>query len=311
MRQSKIVLLLLSFLGVSLSSCMKEHIQNIDADKAIELIEFANTGSNVSGASSTYPGFFIDLGTLAPGETAKFNINVAYSGVNEAPADITVNLELDQAALDQYNEENGTEYVLPPADVFQLPTSVVINKGMRMGSAEVSITRSANFEFEESYALPMKITSVSQGKTSSNFSKAVYAFGIRNVYDGVYTVTGTLTDAAAATITGDYPFTANLQTLGPNSVYLDAHPILSGGAASIYGEFSPVFTFDPTTNKITSVVNQQGQPSPGRLRSAEIIPTGVNAYDPATKSFDVTYAMYQGGVFRTTFVEHFEYVGPR
>jgi hypothetical protein len=311
MRQSKIVLLLLSFLGVSLSSCLKEHIQNIDADKSIDLIEFANTGSNVAGASSTYPGFFIDLGTLAPGETAKFNINIGYSGVHEAPADITVNLEMDQAALDQYNEENGTEYVLPPADVFQLPTSVVINKGMRLGQAEVSITRSANFEFEESYALPLKISSVSQGKTSSNFSKAVYAFGIRNIYDGVYTVTGTLSDAVAASITGNYPFTAELTTLGPNSIYFDPHPILSGGAQSSYGEFAPVFTIDPATNKITSVVNAYGQPSPDRGRAAEIIATGVNNYDPTTKSFDVSYALFQGGALRTTFVEHFEYVGPR
>ena len=127
----------------------------------------------------------------------------------------------------------------------------------------------------------------------------------------MYTVTGTLTDAAAATITGDYPFTAELHTLGPNSVYFDSHPILSSGASSSYGEFAPVFTIDPETNKIISVVNKAGQPSPDRKRAAEIVATGINAYDPATKSFDVTYVMSQGGAPRTTFVEHYKYEGAR
>lgn len=311
MKQTKIIFSLLSVLALGLTSCLKEHIKNIDQDKSVSLVEFANTGSNVAAVSSVYPGFFVDLGTLATGESAKMNINVDYSGVDEAPEDITVNVELDTALLTTYNTDNGTSYVLPPSDVFTLPTSVVIKKGTRMGQAEATITRSANFSFDASYAIPIKIASVSSGSTSSNTNKAVYAFGIRNIYDGVYTVDGQLSDAFASTITGDYPFTAELKTLGPTSIYFDSHPILAGGAGSSYGEFSPVFNIDPATNKITGVVNAQGQPSPGRKRSAEIIATGVNAYDPATKSFKVSYALYQGGELRTTFEETFTYVGPR
>src|SRR6476660_4744244 len=142
MKQTKLVLSLLSVLALGLTSCLKEHIQNIDQNKSVSLVEFANTGSNVSAVSSVYPGFFVDLGTLATGESAKMNINVDYSGVDEAPEDITVNVELDTALLTTYNTDNGTSYVLPPSDVFTLPTSVVIKKGTRMGQAEATITRS-------------------------------------------------------------------------------------------------------------------------------------------------------------------------
>src|SRR5674476_1622059 len=78
---------------LSLSSCLKKGAMNIDINTGTKnVVQFANTGDNISGISSTYPEFHIDLGSLANGASTTFNVNVSYSGVDVAPADITVNL---------------------------------------------------------------------------------------------------------------------------------------------------------------------------------------------------------------------------
>ncbi len=306
------------------SSCLKKSGMNIDTKNGPNnIVEFANTGDNISGSSSTYPEFHIDLGSLANGKSTPFNVNLSYSGGDVAPSDITISLALDQSTLTTYNTQNGTSYVLPPADVFSLPKLVVIKKGTRLGQIEVTITNSPNFDFNASYAIPVQIASVSAGTVSANFGKAVYSFGLRNIYDGHYTVTATspLVDAANARLTGNYPMDVDLVTTGANSVVMidkafgvASHSIHNGASVSYYGSFAPVFNFDPSGNgTIASITNYYGQPA-GNGRSASINPAGLNKWDPATKTMDVKYWMDQPAVItphRTSFNEHFVYVGAR
>lgn len=309
---------------LGLSSCLKQGNMNIDVSKGPKnIIEFANTGDNIAGTSSTYPEFHIDLGSLANGASTTFNVNVSYSGADVAPQDITINLSLDQTALDTYNTQNGTSYVIPPSDVYSLPASVVIKKGDHMGQTQVTINNSANFDFNASYALPVQIASASTGSISSNFGKAIYSFGLRNIYDGHYTVTPTspMVDAANPGLTGNYPMDVYLVTTGANSVVLidnaigvASHSILNGGSVSYYGSFAPVFNFDPSgSGTVVSVTNYYGQPA-GNGRSAQIDPSGINKRDPAKMNMDVKYWMNQPAVVaphRVSFDEHFTYVGPR
>jgi hypothetical protein len=87
---------------------------------------------------------------------------------------------------------------------------------------------------------------------------------------------------------------------------------MNGAAESAYGAFQPVFNFD-ANNNVTSVVNLYGQPA-GNTRSAAIDPTGVNKWDPTTKTLRVKWFMYQPSVIsgiRTTFDFTFTYVGVR
>ncbi len=306
------------------SSCLKKSGMNIDTKNGPNnIVEFANTGDNISGATSTYPEFHIDLGSLANGKTATFNVNLSYSGGDVAPSDITVSLALDQSTLTTYNTQNGTSYVLPPADVFSLPTSVVIKKGTRLAQVVATITNSPSFDFNASYAIPVQIASASTGTVSANFGKAVYSFGLRNIYDGHYTVTATspMVDAANPGLTGNYPMDVNLVTTGANSVVMYDkvyggiyHSIHSGSSISAYGSYSPIFNFDPSGNgTIISVTNYYGQPA-GNGRSASMDPSGLDKWDPATKTMDVQYWLDQPAVItphRTSFNEHFVYVGPR
>src|SRR2546423_11623730 len=108
MRQFKLLSFFLLVLLVSLNSCLKESPMNIDTSKGPKnILEFENTGDDLSTGNSTYPDFYSDLGVVALGASSKFNVNVSYAGVDQAPEDITVNLAVDPAVLTQYNTENG------------------------------------------------------------------------------------------------------------------------------------------------------------------------------------------------------------
>jgi hypothetical protein len=140
-----------------------------------------------------------------------------------------------------------------------------------------------------------------------------------NKYDGYYTATGSLTDHVNGSIVGFYPWNVALATTSPNSVVVvdqsgitndRYHSISLNGSNSNYGEFTPVFTFD-NNNNVTSVTNYWGQPSPSRGRSAQIDPTGVNKWDPATKLLKVKYWMVENGNQRTSFDETYTWTGQR
>ncbi len=334
MKQIKIKALLFLAIIMGLTSCLKEDPLNIDTSQGPKnMVEFANTGDNVSTASSTYPRFTTDLGSVGSGQTVEFNVNVSYSGVEVAPQDITVNIEVDAAALTQFNTENSSNYIIPPADVFTLPTTAVIKKGERQAQIKVGITNTSNFDFNVNYALPLKIVSATIGTISRNFGKAVYSFSARNAFDGIYHMDATapMVDVTSASLFGWYDIDMQLITFTGNSIalydginYTSAygHPIRSGTPASstgsYYGAFSPVFYFD-AAGTITEVGNYYGANAGGNLRSAVIDPSGVNKAtfnaDGSIKSFEVSYIMTQSVTTpdspRTYFHEKFTYVEPR
>lgn len=145
---------------------------------------------------------------------------------------------------------------------------------------------------------------------------------VKNQWDGVYEITGTMVDNTSATFTGAYPLQWDLVTSGPNQVIafdninlgIPGHIFLNAGSPSYFGSFGLVINIDPNTNKITSVTNYFGQPAPNG-RSAQLDPSGANYYDPNTKTFYIKYWMMQPSVVpsgpRTVFDEVWKYLGPR
>jgi len=318
MKNIKINILMLGAFALFLTSCLKEGTMNTDPTFASNVVELANTGDNVT--TSGLAGFYSDLGSVAAGASKTFNVNVHYTGPGVAPQDIVVTLAADQASLDAYNTKNGTTKVIPPTTVASFPTSVTIAKGTSQTTVKATITVSPDFNFNKAYGLPIKITTVSTGTISGNYAAAIYSFGVRNIYDGDYTGTGTMVDYANGGLTGRYPMDAALVTSGASTVRLYDyatggiyHSILSGTSTSYYGAFGVEFAIDPATNKVTSVVNVYGQPA-SNGRSAELDPSGINAWDPVAKTLKVKYWMNQPSVIaghRTLFNETFTYVGVR
>ncbi|MGZ5252983.1 MAG: DUF1735 domain-containing protein [Flavitalea sp.] len=330
MRYLSLRVLTFMFILVGFTSCLKDTDGNHSEDTAGNVVEFANTGDNVASSTSKYPRFTVDLGSVGEGESVSFNMNVAYSGAEAAPQDITVNIALDQATLDLFNTQNGTDYEIPAAGIVEFPTTVVIKKGTRKTTAEIKVTRTAGFDFNVNYALPVKITSASTGTISGNFGNALYSFAARNSYDGLYRMEALtpMKDVIAPALTGYYPLEMALITYTGNSVYLydinstfsagAYHPIKSGAATSAYGSFSPIFYFDNDGN-VTEVSNYYGQESGGFKRSGGLDESGVNKVtfngDGSVASIDVSYFMYQSNVspfaVRTYFHEKFTYLGGR
>lgn len=306
--------------ALALTSCVKDHLA-VDPAQSNNVIEFANTGNIVSSAGAVHPRFASDLGNLPVGDSSTFVVNLSYSGAEKAaPNDITINLAVDPAALTAYNADDEMEYALPPASAYRFPSSVVIKKGEKVKQITVTIIRSPEYNFDTSYALPLKIASVSSGIISGNFGTAIYSFTARNVYDGIYTMEGTLEDKVVSSITGVYPLEMQLITYSSKAVGLYnpdgksySHPIKNGSTPSIYGSYSPVF-FINDDGTIIRVTNYHGQPA-SNGRSAQLDPTGVNKVtfgaDGKVVSLEVSYILIQAGSPRTYFKEKFTYKSPR
>lgn len=284
MKKVQINILLFTALLAGLSACLKKDAMNIDPDSATKnVVEFANTGDNLASASSKYPRFYADLGTVNFGQVATLKVNVSYSGIETASQDITVNLALDTAALSLYNNTDGTNYTVPPTTVYKFPSSVIINKGTRLTQVEITITIGSDFDFNESYAVPLKISSASSGTVSNNFGSAIYSFGGRNKYDGIYKIKGYVNHPTAA-YTG--PFVADevsFTTTGAASIEMEAQPFSNNGALSFFGVY-PVFTVN-ADNSVTVTSLPDGGMAPSISD-----PNYKNRYDPATKTFYISYS---------------------
>ncbi len=285
---------------ISLSSCLKNDKYFIDFSTAGASVDLPLAAANSNGVVTfAYPA------TL-PSASIPIYVNAAApSPLGKA---VTGTLALDTAFLNNYNNNNGTSYILLPDSTYTLSKGLTFSvpAGKRLDST-VLVVNFQKLDLTQSYVFPVTIQTANV--PIEQWNHLLINVSVKNKYDGVYTVTGTLVDHASSAIVGNYPFTANLITAGPSSVYFDPHPILSGTTSSYYGEFGPQFNFDANDN-IISVVNIYGQPSPSRLRAAQLASGAANKYN-ADGSIDVSYDMYQGGSLRTEFVEHFTYVGPR
>lgn len=304
-------------LVMGLSSCLKNSVvpPSDPLGGTTNIVAFVASG-DVTSTTALYPQYAKDL--LFAGDTVGFNVNVGYLGSGAAPQDITVNLTVDAASLTAFNANQGSNYTLPAAAVYNMPASLTIAKGKTEATGRIVINKSA-YDFTQSYGLPVKISTVSSGTISSNFGTAIFSFTARNQYDGLYSVTtANMSDVVLPSLVAPpTPYNIELRTTSANSVVMYdpvyaktyGHFILNGTSSSYYGGFSPVFTIG-STGAITSIVNYYGQPS-SNGRAAAMTPSADNKYDAATKTFTVNYQMWQSGSLRTTFSEVYKYVGPR
>jgi len=321
----KSISLIIPTLSVLLVSCLKDKnydngvIQsNRPNGNESVVIEIALTATNTTN--------FLSTSFDAVDKDTVINvIPVVLASPGLATQDLQVTLTPDPTLVDDYNTNNGTAYVVPDPSMYAVvnPGNVVtIAKGSRVGYLQVKLNPN-NFAGGD-WAFAYEITNVDKaGYTiSGNLNHGIFAFGIKNKYDGHYQLDGTMSDAANASLTGDYPTEVNLETYGSTAVLFNPaqgpfagaylHPILASGSPSAYGSFTPIFTFDANDN-IISVENAYGQPA-GNGRSAELDPSGVNKWFSSDRHIEVKYWMNQPSVIsphRTSFDERYTYIGPR
>lgn len=308
--------MLVALTAISFTSCLK--------DEGYENGQYGLTGFT--------GGEFVSIGFAArnpnslsleskAGEQSINLFQVAYDYVNPAAEDIQVTLQKNDAAV---TAADATLTLLPNSAVNLAASSVFIPKGQRVsGTFQLKINTSS-LDPKKAYGLAFTIASTSKPSIGipANLKTVIYKIALKNKYDGYYTVTGTMTDYVVTTLTGLYPHFTNLYTAGPDAVDYgqptynfgasyprgEIHLIKNGANVSGYGLFAPVFKFDASDNVI-AVTNFWGQPS-GNGRSARLDATGINKYDPATKTIKVKYWLVQGGD-RTLFDEEYKWVRAR
>ncbi|MBB2150089.1 DUF1735 domain-containing protein [Pedobacter gandavensis] len=297
---------LVGILVTGLSSCLKDKTMiGPDSPGAIKnVIEFANIGEIKSNVSSIYPVYAQSYPVTAPG---KLTVTVNYAGVDNAPSDINVVVALDPSILTTYNAKNvkdaraqaielGQDPDEAEAEVDQIaplkPDSytlgnlnLVIPKGQRTASFDVALKPNL-FTFDQTYALPFKISSSSLGVVSGNFGNIIVKISGRNRLDGVYNLK---TSAATSLRPGLNENGAKLATSGANSV---SYPLLNYYTGNIV-----TVSVDPVTNVATVTDSSLGVPA---------IMDPASKYDPATK---VLYLKWKAG--SRSFEETYTYTGPR
>mgnify|MGYP003582527405 CR=1 FL=1 len=296
----KILSLLAIMAVVCLSSCLKDELVEDQAYGLINLNAKKIIGFNETTQSFALP--FEDKERI-------LQIPVHLSAEKPAEEDITVTLSLANSAqlITKYNTDNGQDLVVFNPSLYQFQgsgLSVVIPKGSNDGYLSIKVN-SINFDPSSTYALGLTINSVSgSGYTiSGNYGTVIASFGAKNVYDGIYNVTGTLTDANGL-YKGDYPRNFSLTTTSGTRVTVydldydfDKYIVINNaGTSAANTGIGLAFTFDPSTNALVSVTDPA---SPARVF------TNVSgSFDPATKKIIVNWTSGRWKVSETwTFKE--------
>ncbi|KLT64683.1 DUF1735 domain-containing protein [Pedobacter sp. BMA] len=262
----------------------------------------------------------------------------------------TIKIEQNAGIITKYNTDHGDSFEELPSSVYTfggdagyVKTATGYNVSFAPGvfsqNFKLNINGSNWVDLSKKYALAFRVTDWGGiKKTVATSDTIMVLLSIKNKYDGVYDVSGSMVDVVSPTLSHfsifvnsaantftTPPYQLELRTISPtkcaayDNYFFGGYftPITSGTTYSNYGSFSAIFEFDPATDKVIGVTNYYGQPA-SNTRSARLDPTGtVNAYDASTKTMTVKYNMIQPSSVptapsvRTTWNEVWKYLKER
>jgi hypothetical protein len=263
-----------------------------------------------------------------------FDVDVRRDAANESELSksVSVIVTLDPTVITAYNTAHSTSYIALASGDFAIDAStprngnnITVNfaPGEFAKPIKITVPNASTLNPNNAYALGFRIASA-DGAKISQLKTILVEVGLKNKYDGRFTMTGTMVDVTTSALVLKQPTEIHLVTVGGAAVemynagtavssFLYLFPIMNGAAESAYGSFLPIFNFD-ANNNVISVVNSYGQPA-SNTRSAQIDPTGINKWNEATKTLRVKFFMFQPNTVavgpRTTFDLTFTYLGSR
>jgi hypothetical protein len=301
--------LILSLMALVFTSCLKD--ENITNKKYgteglgdIPLVLFPSTRTTTTLNS-------------ADKDTSFHLVTVRLAETNPASEDVKVTLTPNNAAV------TAAGFTVAPTSAYTLDNLVVtIPKGEREGYLTIT-TKTSNLA-AATYGFGFDIASVSNSKytIASTRKTTVAVLPIKNKYDGVYTAKVATEGWAAFGIMDSpelKPYSGNfsLITTSANSVTISNpnsgtnQPALTSAAGlTSFGATTPRFTFNLTTNEITSVTNTTPDDGRGRTLRLDASRPG-SKYDPLTKKIIAYYIMTQTGRADQKITMEFTYVRPR
>jgi hypothetical protein len=237
---------------------------------------------------------------------------------------LTVKLQSSPTLIDDYNTANGTSLVELPAASYTLLddiNAVTFQPGEAIKEVKISVDQS-QLDLSQAYALAFSVADPGVAVINSSLKDGIYNIGVKNKYDGNYTMDMTLKGWGAYGIsdgpTLTWPSNVQFVTNGAASVTMtndatgtNLQPAFtSAGDITQFGATNPQFTFDPNTDQLIDVDNLT--PDDGRGRDFHInAAAGPSYFDPATRSVVLHYIMVQTGRPDQTIDITLTYVGPR
>ncbi len=251
--------------------------------------------------------------------------NVPNNGELNKPLDVVIMEDAD--AVTEYNTVHKTSYIPLPADAYTIDAgnpksgtdwTLKMQPGEFAKPVRIQLD-ATKMDLSKQYAFGFKLKDAAGNAISNAYNAVIVEVGVKNKYDGVYEVTGTMVDVVNASLTGYYPLSWDLRTAGAAKVKVydrqtgtQTHLISSGGALSQYGTFGLDVTFDPASDAIVSIKSPY-EPA-ANTRAAALDESGENRYDAATKTVKIKYFMLQPNTvtpYRTSFDETWVYKGAR
>ena len=329
--KQKITVLLVGFLlTLGISSCVKDSAPEL-GDRGNTILKF-NEGPKVD--------FFYLPFTGTKTETITFTRDVNSNTDLNKPLEVSM---LEDATLvpTGYTQLPTANFTYTGSDAGVIVTSGRIT-AIRFAAGEVSkkikinIIGSAWTNLSLKYALAYKVSDTGSKQLSSAKGSMITTFGIKNAWDGIYEATGTFSDVSAAGATwthvndglAEYGETQTYEVRTISATQCEVYdasvfggffvPFSTNPGLSGYGSFSPVLTFDLTTNAIVGIHNRYGTAPlyvSSNGRSAALDPTGYNDYNPSTKTIRIKYFMVQPSIVpvgpRTFINEEWKFIGVR
>jgi len=302
--------------------------------------------------AQVYNQFFAPFTTVKPINV--FSVRRDPASADELNTSVAVSLtDITSTYLAAYNTKAGTSYSVMPSTLYTNGSDATIAKtstGYTFNFGPGDFAKNLVFNIDGSqvdlskqYAIAFTITNTGGLTRKAGLDTIIATVAIKNKYDGVYAVTGTMVDVTTTSLTqinnflsvggaaygAPAPQQYELRTTSAttcdvfDNYFYGAYAvaIASGSGASItyssYGTFSPQLTFDLTTNKITAVTNRYGQAvPPANGRTGRLDPTGsLNDYESGT--ITIKYNMCQPSSVptppnvRTTWDETWKYLKSR
>jgi hypothetical protein len=163
-----IVSILATLVFTGLSSCLTEEPPFTDNGN------FGIVELDLAARTTSTPYAVRDI-ERAAGASVDIPVIVNYTGVNGAPADVQVTLELHNGAVTTYASATSTNLTILPDGSYELPASntVVIPKGEKKATYTIKVS-GTHLSDALNYGLGVRIAGASGGIISGNYSTGVY-----------------------------------------------------------------------------------------------------------------------------------------